>query len=112
MVGLGLQAPAAVPVEVRASQRRVFRLSLAIGEEGVRLARPAPFELGERVEVRLVLPDGAELTLRATVEAVDDEDERADQGGRALRFISAPHDARHALHAYVARRLGLPQAPG
>jgi hypothetical protein len=111
-VGLGLQAPAAVPVEVRASRRRVFRLSLAIGEEGVRLERPAPFELGERVELRLAVPDGEQLTLRATVEAVDDEDERSDKGGRALRFIEPPHEARRTLHGYVARRLGLPQPPG
>jgi hypothetical protein len=101
-----------VAVEVRASRRRVFRLSLEIGEEGVRLERPAPFELGERVELRLAIPDGEQLTLRATVEAADDEDERADKGGRALRFIAAPYEARRALHAYVARRLGLPQPPG
>jgi hypothetical protein len=112
MVGLGLQAPAAVPVELRASQRRVFRLSREIGEEGVRLERPAPFELGERIEVRVPLPDGERLTLRATVEAVDDEDERGGKGGRGLRFIDAPHEARRLLHRYVARRLGLPQSPG
>jgi hypothetical protein len=110
-VGFGLQAPAAVPVEVRASRRRIFRLSGEIGEEGVCLERPAPFELGERLDVRFALPDTEEvLTLRATVEAIDDEDERAGLGGRGLRFIDPPHDARHVLNAYVARRLGLPPA--
>src|SRR5436305_8716223 len=108
-MSLGLQAPAAVPVELRASRRRVFRLSREIGEEGLRLERPAPFELGEPVEIRFLLPGTEEpMTLRASVEAVDDEDERSGLGGRGLRLIEAPHEARHALHRYVAQRLGLP----
>jgi hypothetical protein len=103
-----LQAPAAVPVELRASRRRVFRLSAEIGEEGVRLERPAPFELGEPVELRLPVPDAEPVVLRATVEAVDDEDERSGQGGRALRFIEPPAEARRVLRGYVLQRLGLP----
>jgi hypothetical protein len=105
----GLQAPAAIPVELRSSHRRLFRLSFTVGEEGLRLERPAPFELGEPVMVTFLLPGAAEpLTLRATVEAVDDEDERNEKGGRGLKLLEAPHAAREALHRYVARRLGLP----
>jgi hypothetical protein len=108
-VGFGLQAPAAVPVELRASRRRVFRLSRAVGEEGVCLERTAPFELGERLELSLVLPEGeAPLTVRATVEALDDEEEQQERGGRGLRFIDPPQDVRRVLRDYVAQRLGLP----
>jgi PilZ domain len=108
-MGFGLQAPAAVPVELRGSRRRVFRLSRVIGEEGVCLEKPAPFERGEPVEIRLSLPDAHEpLTLRATVQALDDDDARAEVGGRGLRIIAMPHGARQALRDYVARRLGLP----
>jgi hypothetical protein len=107
-VGFGLQAPAAVPVELHASRGRVFRLSRALGEEGICLERVAPFELGARVELRLNVPGSDEpLTLRATVEALDDDEERAEQG-RGLRFIEPHHEARRALRTYVAQRLGLP----
>jgi hypothetical protein len=109
-VTLGLQAPAAVPVELRASQRRVFRLSSEVGEEGVRLGAPAPFEVGEPLEVRLVLPDTDEpLRLRAEVALVGDEREaEGANGGCGLRFIEPPRAARDALVAYVSQRLGLP----
>jgi hypothetical protein len=109
-VSFGLQAPAAVPVELRAPQRRVFRLSHEVGEEGVRLAAPAPFEVGEPVQIRLLLPDSDEpLTLRAEVALVGDESEAGGaRGGCGLRFIEPPREARQALTSYVARRLGLP----
>jgi hypothetical protein len=108
-VGFGLQAPAAVPVELHASRRRLFRLSHLLGEEGICLERPAPFELGARVELRLILPGSDEpIALRARVEALDDAEERAEKGGRGLRFLEPPHEARRALRTYVAQRLGLP----
>jgi hypothetical protein len=117
-VGFGLQAPAAVPVELRGSRRRVFRLSHALGEEGISLVRPAPFDPGEPVEIRVRVPEGDEpviLTLHATVELMEGDD--ADgatassggrPGGRGLRLTDPPHDARLVLARYVARRLGLP----
>jgi hypothetical protein len=55
-VSLGLGAPAAVPIEVRSQERRVFRLSREIGDGGVRLEQPAPFEPGRPVDVRFTLP--------------------------------------------------------
>jgi hypothetical protein len=117
-VGFGLQAPAAVPIEVRTSQRRVFRLSHLIGEEGVHLVVPAPFEVGEPVLVRLRLPDSAAgepigdvLELRAIVELLDEPAEREGaDGGCGLRFLEPPRDARQTIATYVAQRLGLPPA--
>jgi len=109
-VSFGLQAPAAVPVELRAARRRIFRLSHEVGEEGVRLSAPAPFEIGEPVEVRLRLPDSDEtLTLRAEVELVgDDREQHGEIGGCGLRFIEPPREMSQALASYVAQRLGLP----
>jgi hypothetical protein len=98
-----------VPVELQASRGRIFRLSRELGEEGICLQRAAPFELGARVELQLTLPGSDErLVLRARVEALDDAEERAEQGGRGLRFLEPPHEARRALRTYVAQRLGLP----
>jgi len=98
---VSLRAPIAVPVEIRAPARRLFRLSAAVGEDGIRLARGAPFEPGRPVEVRFALPDGAPFALRAVVEAGDAE-------GDEMAFVDPPADAREALRRYVHGRLGLP----
>lgn len=110
-VGLSLRAPIAVPVEIRADSpggaSRVFRLAWNAGEDGVRLERPAPFEPGRPVQVRLALPDGASaLDLRARLST--DDDERAVE----LTFLDPPEEARVALRRYVHDRLGLPPVPG
>ena len=106
-----LEAPAAVAVEIRISgesAQRVFRLSAAVDEEGLRLERAAPFEIGRPVDVRLLLPDDPEvLDLRAEV-ALGDGDGEGEHGGRRLTFVAAPAEARHRIHRYVAERLGLP----
>lgn len=85
----------------------MFRLAWNVGEDGLRLARPAPFEPGRPVGVRLTLPGGeAPLSLRAEVGAP------ADGGGEEavdLLFQAAPPEARLALRRYVIDRLGLPQ---
>jgi hypothetical protein len=98
---VSLRAPIAVPVEIRAPARRLFRLSAAVGEDGIRLARGAPFEPGRPVEVRFALPDGTPFALRAVVEAGDAE-------GDEMAFVDPPADAREALRRYVHGRLGLP----
>lgn len=110
-MSLGLQAPAAVPVELRASRRRVFRLSHEVGEAGVRLVAPAPFEVGQPVEVLLRLPDAEEtLHLRAEVTLVGDESEsNGARGGCGLRFLEPTHEARAEIVSYVSQRLGLPR---
>jgi hypothetical protein len=109
-----LRAPVAVPVEIRAEvgreSRRAFRLAQSVGEDGVRLVRPAPFEPGRPVEIALALPDGPVLRLSAEVLHADSYDEKKNEGtgGRELTFFDVPSDARAALRGYVRSRLGLP----
>jgi hypothetical protein len=103
----------AVAVEVSISagvdSRRAFRLSANVGEDGVRLGRAAPFEVGRPVDVRFALPAGEALALRAEVLPVgDDGDELEGAGGRELAFIAPPGEARAAIRAYVRDRLSLP----
>ena len=101
----------AVAVEVRVtgdSERRAFRLASAVGEDGIRLERPAPFEVGRPVDVRFLLPDApTALVLRAEI-TLAHEDGEGEHGGRELAFLSAPLEARQEIHRYVARRIGLP----
>jgi hypothetical protein len=98
---VSLRAPIAVPVEIRAPARRVFRLAANVGEDGIRLVRGASFEPGRPVDVRFALPDGDALALPATVGAADGADDE-------LAFVEPPADARAALRRYVHLRLGLP----
>jgi hypothetical protein len=109
---MSLRAPVAVAVEVRADARRVFRLAASVGEDGVRLVRAAPFELGRPVELRLALPAGeAVLELSAEVRHADADDERLNEGagGRELAFLHPSTEAREAIRGYVRARLGLPE---
>ena len=99
---VSLRAPIAVPVEIRAPKRRVFRLAAAVGEDGIRLAAAAPFEPGRPVDVRFDLPDGlGALALRAIVEEGEAAADR-------LAFVDPPSGAREAIRRYVHGRLGLP----
>jgi len=104
---LSLRAPIAVPVEIRAPARRVFRLAANVGEDGVRLPRSPSFEPGRPVDVRFALPpDGASgavplvLALRAVIAPGRAEDD-------ALEFVAPPAESRAALRRYVHDRLGL-----
>jgi len=109
-VSLGLSAPAAVSIEVRSQERRVFRLSREIGDGGVRLEQPAPFEPGRPVDVRFALP-GASSTIQATAEVVvtgDAAEEEGSRGGAALYFLDLAPELRAQIAAYVTERLGLP----
>jgi hypothetical protein len=107
---MGLSAPAAVPVEVIAADRRVYRLSREIGAGGLRLVQPAPFEPGRPVRVRFALPgQTARLELEAEVSATGAAiEEDGDKGGLAIDFREPPSEARAAITAYVSERLGLP----
>ena len=106
-----LRAPMAVAVEVSisagADARRAFRLSASVGEDGVRLGRPAPFEVGRPVDVRFALPAGESVALRAEVLPVGDDDELEGAGGRELAFIAPSGEARAAIRNYVRARLSL-----
>ncbi|HVR00828.1 MAG TPA: hypothetical protein VMT47_01740 [Polyangia bacterium] len=111
----GLRAPVAVPVEVSADVgaegRRVFRLAASVGEDGVRLVRAAPFEVGRPVAVRFVLPAGEAVMTRAEVLPADGDDEHEQEGagGRELSFIEPSAETRAAIRAYVRARLSLPE---
>jgi len=98
----GLRAPIAIPVEIRADARRMFRLAAAIGEDGMRLETAVPFESGRVVEARFSLPDGPSLVLPARLDGPDGDP------AEALSFLEPPAEARQALHRYVAERLELP----
>lgn len=103
-----MRAPLAVAVEIVGAGRRIFRLSRAAGEDGVRLERPAPFDPGRPVRVRFELPDRSQtLALQARI-ALCDEDGEGEQGGRELQFLAPAEDARLLLRRYVAERLELP----
>lgn len=97
-----LRAPIAVPVEIRADTRRAFRLAAAVGEDGIRLETPLPFEAGRVVEARFWLPDGTGLILPARLDGDDGEP------AEALVFLEPPSEPRRALHRYVVERLELP----
>lgn len=117
---MSLFAPLAVPVEIRASKRRVFRLSRNVSESGMTLERPAPFEAGEPVTVTFTftfsLADAAiePLTVRAVVNRDERDQDAQDgdnaEGGRLLSFLAPPAEARHLIGRYVSDRLGLPSA--
>lgn len=104
-----MSAPAAVTVEVRSSDRRVFRLTHEIGEKGLVLTKPAPFEPGRPVRVRLTLPGSRlALTLDATITVLGEPgEEDGQQGGCGLEFLNADADTRATILKYVLPRLGL-----
>jgi len=127
---MSLRAPLAVVVEIRADDRRWFRLSRNVGDDGVTLERPLPLERGRPVEVRLVLPlaagttggaeggasapappsDEALLLARAEVVAEDDDgddDPQGQGGGRGLLFLEPSRERRAAIARYVKERLAL-----
>jgi hypothetical protein len=111
-VSLGLSAPAAVPIEVRSEERRVFRLSREIGHGGVRLGHPAPFEPGRPVDLRFVLPGSTPIVVRAEVVLTGDPEEAdGSRGGAALYFLDLAPELRASIAAYVSERLGLPPLP-
>src|SRR3954466_10557858 len=97
---VSLRAPIAVPVEIRAPARRLYRLAAAVGEDGIRLARGASFEPGRPVDVRFALPGGGALARTAFVAEGDAPDDE-------LAFVDPPSDARAAIRRYVHGRLGL-----
>src|SRR5579872_1751475 len=96
---MSLRVPIAVPVLVSAGGRRAFRLARSIGEDGLRLQRPAPFEPRRPVDVRFSLPDEtAVIALRAEVGNTSADDDAAERSqGRELFFIEPPEADRAQL---------------
>jgi len=110
---VNLPAPLAVAAEIRALDvgpriDRVWRLTRAIGEVGVRLERDLPFEAGRPVGVTLTLPDDdAELSASGIVEGVAPDDEAAEGEAarpRAVAFRSLADDVRLRILRYVKER--------
>jgi hypothetical protein len=110
---LGLSAPAAVPVELRAGDRRSHRLSAEIGTGGIRLDVAAPFEPGRTIAIRFALP-GASTPLLMNAEVVtlgDASEDGGERGGTGLYFLNPTLEERAALAGYVSNRLGIPLLP-
>jgi hypothetical protein len=108
-----LPAPLAVAAEIRALDvgprlDRVWRLTRAIGEEGLRLERDLPFEAGRPVGVVLILPDDdVAVSASGIVEAVPPDDEAAEgevARPRAVVFRALADDARRRILRYVKER--------
>ena len=108
-----LPAPLAIAAEIRALDvgprlDRVWRLTLAIGEDGLRLERDLPFEAGRPVGVVLTLPDDdVALSASGVVEAVPPDDEAAEgevARPRAIAFRALADDARRRILRYVKER--------
>ena len=122
-----LPAPLHVTVLVRAldvgpNLERVWRLSCAIGEDGVRLRRDLPFEAGRPVRVELTLPDQDELVSATGVvtevrpDDRDDDVEQPPEGGsqsadadrprpRAVAFTALEPLAKQRLAKYIEERM-------
>jgi hypothetical protein len=125
---MSLRAPLAVVVEIRADERRWFRLSRNVGSDGIGLERAVPIEIGRPVQVWITLPlaragapvagaatpgdatvaDDAEGRLSLRAEVIGEGPQSSDDaGGDELAFIDPPYDARQTLKRYVKERLGL-----
>ena len=120
-----LPAPLHVTVLVRALDvgpklERVWRLSCAIGEDGVRLRRDLPFEAGRPVRVELTLPDQDETVAATGVvaevrpEEHDDAEAQEGAGGdedadrprpRAVAFTALEPLAKQRLAKYIEERM-------
>jgi hypothetical protein len=108
-VSLGLCAPVAITVEVEGPDRRVFRVGRQVGEGGIDLGVPAPFEPGRPVALRFEIPGGPPVAVRARVALSGDEAEaEGARGGCRLEFVDPPSEVRRAIMDYVKQRLALP----
>lgn len=109
-VSIGLAAKAAVVVEIVAPEGRVFRLSSQVGEGGIDLRMPLPFEQGRHVRVRFRLPGDTTLQeVDAQIEVLGlPVEEEGERGGCGLRFLGAPVHVQTDVMNYVVARLKLP----
>ncbi|MBI5479513.1 MAG: hypothetical protein HY906_11685 [Deltaproteobacteria bacterium] len=104
---MGLRAPARMTVEIREVAARPdpvrrFRLTRAVGRDGIDLEQPIDFGVGQPVLVRLRLPGHERLLeLAGTVAASDDGPPRS------LDLDDLGAEERGVIVAYVEERLGL-----
>ena len=95
-------APLQVTAEIRALDAgvqvvRAFRLTRAIGEDGIAFHRELPFEAGRPVRVELRLPDDP-APIVATGRVVAD----------GVELGAVDSETRARLRAYVIERMSLP----
>ncbi len=86
----------------RPDPTRRFRLTRALGRDGVDLVRPLDLAVGRPVLVRLRLP-GRERVLELAGTVAGDSEE----GPRSIEFGDLPAPDRTDIVAYVEERLGL-----
>ena len=108
-MSLGLTAPCVLPVEVRDSSRRAYRVALHIGAEGARFATPLPFEPDAVVTLLFSLPDGSgPFEVRARARVIGEEAEReGEEGCMGAAFPDAPLAIKDPLGRYARTRLGM-----
>lgn len=109
-----LPAPLQLTAELRTlghapDAARAFRLTRAIGEEGLSFAADLPFEPGRPLAISLRLPDDeAPLALEGHVVLVRPDDEASEGESarpRAVAFHSPDADTRLRLRRYVDERI-------
>ncbi len=81
---------------------RLFRLTRAVGRDGIDLVRPLDFAAGTPVVVRLRLP-GQDRVLELAGTVAGDSAE----GPGSIQFADVPARDRTDIVAYVEERLGL-----
>ena len=104
---MGVRAPGRMTVEIREGAARPdpvrrFRLTTAVGRDGLDLDRPVDFDAGQPVLVRLRLPGQARTMELAGTVAGD-----AETAPRSIEFADLPVEDRTDIVAYVEERLGL-----
>jgi hypothetical protein len=112
-----LPAPLVVAVEIRrldagARTERVWRTSSAIGEPGLRLRHPVPYEIGRPVAISLRFPedDGSFVAQgklageRPAAKKGEDDSPRA----TLVAFTSLDAGARERLLRYLEERMSTP----
>jgi len=99
-------------IELRGSQRRVFRQSRAIGESFIELETPAPFEPDEPVRAQFSLPGDAErLEVQGPMQVLGEPDEEeGHQGCKGVALHGLTQQARTRIADYVRQRLN-PDSP-
>jgi hypothetical protein len=107
-------APAAVPVEIRVLDvgdrtERVFRLTYALGEEGLLLTKPLPWEARRPVQLVWRLPgEDAQIDCTGLIQEVRPEREDEDATPRAVAFVGLGEAERTRIRQYVQERMLLP----
>lgn len=87
----------------------MFRLTHALGEEGMLLSKPLPWEARRPVQLRWRLP-GEDATIDCTgvIQEVRPEREDEEATPRAVAFVGLDEAVRARIRQYVLERTLLP----